>query len=249
MDVARYLNFFTFIPTSEVERLVQEHEQQPSKRVAQRKLAREVVELIHGVKEADDVESEHGMLFGSSKNPEKPMSKAKPKPEPSDEASTQSPQHKSRGQPVYVPPAEINYSLNHHAEHTTPSNYPSPNITLPKSLVYNQPIPRLLYSAGLVASRSEGHRLAANRGAYIGALSRPDGTQMGDSLAFRPAVEWKDGAKADKFLLDDGQTLILRAGKWKIKVVRIIEDEEFEKRGLTAPGWKEEPRENYQPPL
>lgn len=111
------------------------------------------------------------------------------------------------------------------------------NITLPESLVVNQPPARVLYAAGLVSSRSEGHRLAQNRGAYIGSSTSEEG-QMGDALSFVPIQLW-DPSKTKQYLVD-GNLLILRVGKWKIKVVKVISDEEFERLGLDAPGWEEE---------
>jgi tyrosyl-tRNA synthetase len=31
----------------------------------------------------------------------------------------------------------------------------------------------------------------------------------------------------------------LKLGKWKLRVVNIISDEQFKEQGLTAPGWEE----------
>ncbi|KAI9838718.1 MAG: tyrosyl-tRNA synthetase [Sclerophora amabilis] len=126
----------------------------------------------------------------------------------------------------------------------TPSLVPKPwqstpdlNITLPKSLVINQPFPRVLHSAGLVQSRSEGHRLCNKQGAYVG--SRPGQVGgMGDSLKFTPIKLWD--AKHTKEYLLEGNMMVLRIGKWKVKIVRLINDDEFDRLGLDAPGWHEE---------
>ena len=118
----------------------------------------------------------------------------------------------------------------------TASNAPPIHITLPESLVLGQSIARVMYSAGLVASRSEGHRLAENQGAYIG--SKPGGQGgMGDGLEFTPVKLWDPKVTRD-FLLDR-ELLVLRSGKWKVKIVKVVSDEEFERLGLDAPGWKE----------
>ena len=37
----------------------------------------------------------------------------------------------------------------------------------------------------------------------------------------------------------EGELLVLRVGKWKVKVVKIVSDEEFDAMGLDAPGWQE----------
>ncbi|MCJ1400504.1 Tyrosine--tRNA ligase, mitochondrial [Xylographa trunciseda] len=210
-DVARYLRLFTFIPLPEIDQIMTDQEQEPSKRVAQRRLAREVVEMIYGTKEADEVETQHATLF-------RPVST--PKPIPVDDPRAPS----------------LNVSLNPDAPHISSKNAPSPNIVLPHSLVHNQPIARVLFAAGLVASRSEGHRLAAKRGAYIGGL-RGANPGMLDALSFTPITNWNP-EETWKYVMDDG-LMILRVGKWKVKVVKIIPDEQFDAEGREAPGWKE----------
>ncbi|MCJ1438219.1 tyrosyl-tRNA synthetase [Xylographa pallens] len=210
-DVARYLRLFTFIPLPEIDTIMTDQEQEPSKRIAQRRLAREVVEMIYGTKEANEVEIQHKTLF-------RPVST--PKPIPVDDPKAPSP----------------NVSLNPNAPHISSRNAPSANIVLPRSLVHNQPIARVLFAAGLVASRSEGHRLASNRGAYIGGL-RGANPGMTDGLSFTPITNWNP-EETSKYIIDDS-LMILRVGKWKVKVVKIIPDEQFDAQGLEAPGWKE----------
>ena len=61
---------------------------------------------------------------------------------------------------------------------------------------------------------------------------------MGDSLEFSPALNWH-ADETEKYVID-GCLIILRVGKWKVKIVKIVSDDEFERLGLTAPGWKEE---------
>ena len=210
-DVARYLRLFTFIPLPEIDKIMTDQEQEPSKRIAQRRLAREVVEMIHGKKEADEVETQHTKLF-------RPVST--PKPIPIDDPKAR----------------PLNVSLNPDAPHISSKNAPTVNIVLPHSLVHNQPIARVLFAAGLVASRSEGHRLASNRGAYVGGL-RGANPGMTDGLSFTPITNWKP-EDTSKYIIDDS-LMILRVGKWKVKVVKIIPDEQFDAQGLEAPGWKE----------
>ncbi|KAF8658251.1 hypothetical protein AX16_002027 [Volvariella volvacea WC 439] len=64
-DVERYLKLFTLLSQEEIDQVVQEHGLAPEKRVAQRKLAAEVTELVHfseGVKTAETLTK---LLFGS----------------------------------------------------------------------------------------------------------------------------------------------------------------------------------------
>ena len=206
-DVERYLKLFTFLPIPQIESIMEEHLQDPSQRKAQHVLARECAELVHGEEEAGKAELQHRAVFSRFT-----ASTASPDSADTDETS-------ASNRPV------------------TATSAPSVNVTLPFSLVIGQPPARVLYSAGLVNSRSEGHKLAANQGAYIG--SRPEGGgQMGDSLSFSPVKLW-DSSKTQDYLLD-GNLLVLRVGKWKVKVVRVISDEEFERSGFDAPGWNEE---------
>ncbi|MCJ1471973.1 tyrosyl-tRNA synthetase [Lambiella insularis] len=210
-DVARYLRLFTFIPLPEIDGIMSEHEQDRSRRIAQHRLAKEVIQMIYGTKEAAEVETQTKSLF-------RPVTSLKP-------VAIDDPN---------APP--LNASMNPDAPHISAQNAPSSNITLPHSLVHNQPIARVLFTAGLVASRSEGHRLASQRGAYIGGRRGAD-PQMRDGLDFTPITNWKPEETSNYII--DGQLLILRVGKWKVKVVKIISDEEFDAQGLDAAGWKE----------
>ena len=230
-DVGRYLKLFTFMPMNDINSLITEHEKQPSKRLAQRKLAREVLEIIHGNTVANEAETQNSLLFHPSA-PSEPSVSQNPH---EFEIETEGEHKSSTFKPAK--PTDISSAMNKNAPHTTAANAPSHNCILPKSLVYRQPIARVLYSAGLVASKSEGHRLAAKKGAYIG--SRPSATgTMGDNLDFSPCANWNPN-ETEKYIIGD-DLLVLRVGKWKVKIVKIISDEEFEQRGLTAPGWKEE---------
>ena len=186
-----------------------EHAGDPSKRHAQHALAQDVIEMVYGEPEAKDAEAQHRMLFTGRSGQKEPSSGHE----------------------------DWSNSLNKTAPPTTSNSTPPVNTVLPMSLVYDQPIARVLYSAGLVSSKSEGHRLAAKQGAYIG--SRADGTgRMRDDLTFTP-VKLLPPYRTKDYIID-GDLLILRVGKWKLKVVKIVSDEEFERRGLKAPGWKEE---------
>lgn len=196
------------MPLPQIQEIMDEHLKDPSKRHAQHALARDVVEMVHGAKEANDAEASHRMLFGDRSRQERPA----------------------------LVSGDLNNSLNEKAPQTNSSNMPSVNIVLPHSLVYNQSMARILYAAGLVSSKSEGHRLASNQGAYVG--SRADGTgRMRDDLSFTPVKLFKPYQTKDYII--DGDLLILRVGKWKLKVIKIISDEEFTRRGLNAPGWED----------
>lgn len=223
--VERYLKMFTFLPLTDIAKIMAEQARDPSRRVAQHALASEVVELIHGKVEADAVALQHRQLFRPR------SSTAEPSPLPGKAGSSSSPQTKSSTAHFTTQQAG-----NPHAPQVNYANMPSAQVTLPRSLVYNQTFNKVLWSAGLVSSKSEGHRVVANNGAYVG--SRPgDSGPMSDDLAFTPIRNWT-ADKTEQYILG-GDLLILKLGKWKMKIVKIVSDEEFEKLGLTAPGWKE----------
>lgn len=62
-DVKRYLKLFTFLPLEDIDRLMHEHEQDQSKRVAQHALALEVTKIVHGPHIAALTEKNHRGLF------------------------------------------------------------------------------------------------------------------------------------------------------------------------------------------
>lgn len=217
-DAERYLKLFTFLPMSTIKETMAEHLKDQSKRVAQHKLAYEFVELIHGFEVAEEAARQHSSLFSRNLS----VSALRPK------------KHDGEGKDGYS--TDINPSLNKYAQSTTAENMGSTQLKLPRSLIEDQSMSKILWSAGLVASRSEGQRLINNGGAHIGSKSDRTG-KMDDSLSFAPITSWKPEETA-KYIIE-GNLLILRIGKWKLKIVNIVSDEEYEKEGLTCPGWKE----------
>ncbi|CEL10742.1 Putative Tyrosyl-tRNA synthetase [Aspergillus calidoustus] len=228
--VEKYLKMFTFLPLPEISRIMEEQNQDPSKRVAQHALASEFVELIHGKAEADAVAIQHRQLFRPR------SSTAEPTPLPRTPGS-------GSNQPKNYMSGFVNpQSGNPYAPQTNFSNMPSARVTLPQSLVFNQQFHKIMWSAGLVSTKSEGHRIIANKGASVG--SRPgisgsmEGGGMPDALTFTPIKTWT-ADKTQEFIINN-DLLILKLGKWKMKIVNIVTDEEFKKLGLTAPGWEPE---------
>ncbi|KAI9931001.1 hypothetical protein ASPWEDRAFT_47680 [Aspergillus wentii DTO 134E9] len=224
--VESYLKMFTFVPLPEIANIMEKQNEDPSKRVAQHALAFEFVELIHGKQEADAVALQHRQLFRSRK------STAEPTPLPRNSRPPAS--HAKSPTSGFDNPQ----SGNEYAPQTNFANMQTPHVTLPRSLVFNQSFNKVLWSAGLVSSKSEGHRIVSNKGAYVG--SRPgDSGPMSDDLAFTPIKTWP-AEKTQEFVIND-DLILLKLGKWKFKMVKIISDEEFKQLGLTAPGWESEP--------
>ncbi|EKD17135.1 uncharacterized protein L3040_005355 [Drepanopeziza brunnea f. sp. 'multigermtubi'] len=69
-DVGRYLKLFTFMPLIEIDALLEKHQADPSRRLAQHKLAQEFVELVHGRDGAVEAMNQHRLLFQKSSSAE-----------------------------------------------------------------------------------------------------------------------------------------------------------------------------------
>ena len=153
-----------------------------------------------------------------------------------EEAQKAETQHRSLfTRPVSEPTSDDASQAAAAAGHPQSEPMPAHNTILPASLVYDCPPARVLYSAGLVSSRSEASRLLQHRGAYVGSLPSGRGG-MTDTLSFTPIEAWT--ADEMKEYVIDGNLLILRVGKWKVKIVKIVSDEEYDRLGLDAPLWQ-----------
>lgn len=62
-DVPRFLRIFTLLPKDEIERIEADHAKDPGQRLAQRALAREATQLLHGKSEMESAESAAKALF------------------------------------------------------------------------------------------------------------------------------------------------------------------------------------------
>jgi tyrosyl-tRNA synthetase len=188
--VERYLKMLTFLPIPDITAVVQEHQKDPSKRVAQHLLAVEFVSLVHGRGAAEEAEQQHKGIFGR--------------------------------EGVKKPRARLAWQEGSDM-----------NIKLPRSAVIGVTFPRVLHSAGLARSVSEGHRMVQAQGAYAGAKPQQPG-DMGHDVTWTP-IKTFDPLDTEKYLLD-GDVLMLRHGKWKVRIIHLIDDAEFERQGLTLPG-------------
>lgn len=64
-DVDKLLKWLTFIPTEKIDKVMKEHNENPSARIAQKKLAFELVKDIHNINEAKKAEIITGVLYGA----------------------------------------------------------------------------------------------------------------------------------------------------------------------------------------
>jgi tyrosyl-tRNA synthetase len=65
-DVEKWLRYFTFFPMEEVRAIMAEHERDPGKRTAQRRLADEMTERVHGKDALRSVVEASRLLFGGA---------------------------------------------------------------------------------------------------------------------------------------------------------------------------------------
>jgi tyrosyl-tRNA synthetase len=110
-------------------------------------------------------------------------------------------------------------------------------VYLPHSLVHNKPPARILYHAGLAKSNSDGTRMVNSGGAYIGSQSEGSGSESEGELGFR-SLKGISAAKVTE-MMDKSNVLVLRTGKWNVKLIEVISDVDYQEKGLSAPGWEE----------
>ena len=207
-DVGKYLKMFTFMPIADIDALLVEHETSRSERKAQHKLASEFVELVHGAREAEESENQHRTLFMKAPVPL--------------EAGAQ--QDGSKTRKLLSP--------------VTPNNRPKANLKLPRSLIYQRSIGKILYAVGLVESASEGHRLANSHGAYIGGPPHKTVQPMPDGhISWSQISNWSPETTSQYLIHDD--LLLFRRSKHNIRIVHVVSDEEYALSGEQYPGMEQ----------
>lgn len=97
---------------------------------------------------------------------------------------------------------------------------------LPVSLVTKSTFSRLLYHAGIVESKSAGARKIAMGGVYVASSTQ-------DGISWIPVKT----QTPHQFVVDG--LLLLRLGKWKVRIIKVIEDKDFDAEGLDVPGYAE----------
>lgn len=236
-DVERYLKLFTFLPLADIELLMKKQRQDESRRLAQHILAREIVELAHGAAEAKKAQTAHKEAFSSGTNtfplgalrsalstsnksdsPVKPLNNKEKKLLTYKQAYAVS----ATTQATSVTSSERQKSEDHNV------------MTIPLSMLQAGSFPRVLLAAGLASSKSDAQRLIANKGAYV--VVPGSGSQENPTALRWASIEFGVAADPNHFLVDC-EALILRSGKSKIQICRVIKDEQFKAEGLSCPGW------------
>ncbi len=210
-DMPKYLRYFTFIPSPEIDKIVEEHNKTPEERKAQRILARNFLELVHGDEEAKAAEAHHRLLYGK----------------PTLASLMETPQV---GYSPLATPTEEKMKA---PAPTTLNNAPQMNITLPRSIL-NKSIGKIIYAAGLASSNSEAHREVAKGGMHIGGTPSQKKAMGEEELKFTPIKNWviEDTLK---FVIADN-VLVLRKGKHNIRIIKLVADAEWARSGKKYPG-------------
>lgn len=207
-EVERLLKLFTFLPQSQIATVMEEHNKDPSKRVAQHLLAYEVSWLVHGHQTAANAQGDHRSMYGTQDADASVLAPAKSGDE-------------------YQPPHEGN---------TTAVNRPRIDMKLPQHLLETT-LSSIVCAAKLGSSKSDAQRQINAGGIYLGGRPGQGSQQTGmiiSQLSFMPAKSWSKEI-VDRFLID-GSMLILRKGKHNLRVIEFISDEEWVKSGAEYDG-------------
>jgi tyrosyl-tRNA synthetase len=225
-DVERYLKLFTFLPLDQISLLVEQTRMDASKRLAQHVLAKEIVELAHGAAEAKKAETAHKEAFShgtntfalgairnalGTANPDAGLGAQKAL----SEFDIQLLEYKR----AYAASSTVQPSSGTSTSSSSQSKQDSV-ITLPLSLIQSGSF------AHLASTKSEAHRLIASKGAYVV-------VPKSGSVEFPTSLRWaciEKGFEPQHFLVDF-EALVLRAGKSKIQIVKVVADGEYEEAG------------------
>lgn len=189
------LKIFTFLPIEQIDKLMKEHTQDPSKRRAQHALAKEVTNLAHGASVAKRMSMLHSLMF-------QPISRAALHDFVAELPAVQSSRTK-HGSPIESREGVI--------------------VTIKKSALEGLPPTKFLQALEFdtVKSATAASRLIAAGGAYIGTLPS-EGTRGDDVVAFQRFQDAGIESKAEweKCLVEG--VLLVRAGKKGFRIVRVI---------------------------
>ncbi|KAF2022041.1 hypothetical protein BU24DRAFT_363044 [Aaosphaeria arxii CBS 175.79] len=235
-DVERYLKLFTFIPVDSISAVMSQQTRDASRRLAQHLLAKEVVELAHGAAAARQAEISHKETFSHGTNVFSlgalrhalngaanfmtTMPKSTNKQSPEKDSLEQSILKYKKEYASTPTSSNSTASVDSSKEDRSTDNY----ITLPKSLLSPGSFPQVLHAAGLVSSKSEGHRLIKSKGAYV---VQPNSGSPGDPYALKwVAIRDNVPSTDPNHYLIDYEALVLRSGKSKVQICRIVDDDQ-----------------------
>jgi tyrosyl-tRNA synthetase len=210
--VERHLKLFTFLPLPSIAALMAEQRAQPEQRVAQHALAREFLHLAHGSAAAKETAELHRARAAERRTVSiSGLLRQRTREAEAAAKRSSAPEH-ARGPPAGRLLAGV-------------ANVPE-TVSVTRQFLEAHSFPSVLQRVGLVGSRSEGHRLVANRGAYVACDTRSDALDA-DHLTWRPITSPVRGAPAAHVKWEgENGLLVLRSGKWNVRIVRVFSDPE-----------------------
>jgi tyrosyl-tRNA synthetase len=113
---------------------------------------------------------------------------------------------------------------------------------LPRSLVAGTPFTRILWHAGIAGTKSEAARLVKSGGVYVADSVSGSGSESEAQASESKFAPIKNQKPEDLESFTRDGLLVLRTGKWKVRIVEVVDDETFEKSldgGEAPPGWEE----------
>lgn len=124
-------------------------------------------------------------------------------------------------------------SAKDNAEASSTSKGTDPNaserILLPQACVHGHSLSRILFFAGLAETRNAAQKMVQRGGVYVATLptSPSAGAEDQQALGF---VAIKESARSamNGYLLRDN-LLVLRLGKWKIRIIEVVPNAEYQK--------------------
>ncbi|CZR55816.1 related to tyrosine--trna ligase precursor, mitochondrial (cyt-18) [Phialocephala subalpina] len=122
----------------------------------------------------------------------------------------------------------------------TLNNKPQVNTKLPRHVIFQRSIGKILHAAGIARSTTDGHKLVAKEGAYIGTSPHERMEPMNSGYISWGKIlgSWKP-EDVRKFLVHD-DLLIFRKGKHNIKIVQVVPDDQYAVSGDWYPGMTRE---------
>lgn len=231
-----------------------EHSADQGKRKAQHLLAAEVLELVHGPRVAARTASEHEEMrkptlesLMRAKRLQREVKQAEEEEKHDDPVDVPS---ASSGEvqgvaaeatpQLRVPRGRKSDPRPDPATEDGIQEFPGLNeqhTILPESRILGLPFPTVLRNAGLASSKSEAARMIAAGGVYVARKASRDGRagdseeghldgegeEGSDELEFVPLKTLPEGTEVGGLLIES--QLVLRLGKWKVRVVEVVEEE------------------------
>ena len=215
--------------------------------MAQHLLAKEIVELAHGAAEASKAEIAHRDAFSDGTHTfplgalRRALSREEHKEFPASKPNAESPRSDRASEILAYKMRFVansgSQASTHNAVEISKNDQSNNIMTLPRTLLHPGSFPRVLHAAGLVSSRSEGRRLILSKGAYI-VLPNSGSIENSHGLKWEQIPDPVSALDPSHYLIDD-EALVIRSGKSKIQICRIISERQFEDEGLSCPGWED----------